>query len=351
MKKKKNIKKLTKKQMIIGGITGVVLITGAYFGITSYTKYKKEIEMMEKSVVLYPISGNEKVFMNGIISPVKSQELFVGAEQGELSAIKVSNGQLVAKGEALFTCKNTSQINEIADLNEQIALKKKEKQNAQDEESKVMIDTEIKDLNNQIAKLNKTAYSTVYSPFAGKVYIAGNTSLESQSGAIMTIESTDFYVKAQVNERDSYKVQLNQNIEITALATKDKYSGHITEIGDRPVTDTDLQALDTGNNQMTNYEIKINLENQDNLKNGLHIQGVAVHESQGIKIPTSSIQREGSKHYVFKVENDIAIKTEVKIKEEKDEFTIISSGVKENEEIIKEIDGKNINNGDKVYTH
>ena len=340
-----------KKRLIIIGIASAVLLTGGFFGITALQKHNKEVAMIEKSVQLYPISGSEKIFMSGIIAPVKSQDIFVGANQGELSTIKVTNRQYVNKGDALFTCKNTSQINEIADLEEQISIKKKEKLKvqAEDKESNEMIDAEINELNRQIAKLSKTAYSTVYAPFSGEVYIANNIIYDNPSGPVMTIESTDFYVKAQVNERDSYKVKLEQKVEITTLATKDKYTGQITEIGNRPVSDPDLQALNTSNSPMTNYEIRIELENQKNLKNGLHVQGVAVHGSEGIKIPTSSIQREGSKHYVYKVVNDKAEKIEIKIVAPKDEFTIISGGVKENDSIIKEIDGKNINDGDQVY--
>lgn len=339
--------KLNNKQKVIVGLTSVLIITGGFYGVTQISKYTQEQKLMESRVDIYEIPGREKIFINGKILPLKSEELYINAEQGELSTIKVEDKSYVEKGAPLFTCKNSAQVKEIEALKEQISIKNKEKQNAMDEESKIAINEEIKQLNKQINDLNKTAYSTVYAPFSGKVYI---TEKQGDGKPVMVLETTDFYVKGQVNERDSYKISLNQGVEIKTIATNNKYSGKITEIGDRPIEGEELSQSYSMDSSMAQYLVKISLESQENLKNGLNVQIVALNGSTDKMIPNVSIEQDGNKYYVYKIQNDIAYKTEVKIKENKDDYFLVEDGVLEGDKIIKDIQGRDIKDGDKVYT-
>ncbi len=67
-------------------------------------------------------------------------------------------------------------------------------------------------------------------------------------------------------------------------------------------------------------------------------------------IPNVSIEQDGNKYYVYKIQNDIAYKTEVKIKENKDDYFLVEDGVLEGDQIIKDVQGRDIKDGDKVYT-
>lgn len=339
---------LNKKQkIIVGTIVGLV----AVIGITGYkivSKNIKENKKLESTVDLYPVPGKEKIFMSGKVLPIKSEKLFVGPDQGELNEIKVDNGVYVEKGTTIFTCKNTSQINEISDLNSQISSKKKEKSNALDEESKIIIDSEIKELNNQISKLNKTAYQAVYAPFSGRVYINNEASKNDNSSYIAVIESEDFYVKGQVNEKDSYKIKLNEDVEVTAFATKEKYKGYISYLSERPLDSEELSQDVGSNSGMSQYGLKINLNTQQNLKNGLNVQILALYGGEDKKIPNTAIEKEGSKSFVYKVTGNVAYKTEVKVIEEKEEFVYVSRGVKEGDTIVKDIKTKPIKDGQEV---
>lgn len=346
MKKTKTKSKLNKKQKIIIGITSVALVSGAGFGFYTISNEKEKQRLEESRVELYQIPGREKIFMNGKLLPVKSQRLSVSPEQGELSEVKVNDNDYVEKGAPLFTCKNSGQIKEIESLKSQISSKTKEKANAQDEESKLMIDEEIKSLNSQINELNKTAYSTVYAPFSGKVYLNQNSEEKSY---VMTLETKELYVKGQVNERDSYKISLDQGVEIKAIATGEKYTARITEIGDRPYEGEDLGQNYGSDAGMTKYEVRMELDNQENLKNGLNVQIVALSGTTAKKIPNVSVLEENNKYYVYKVKDNIAYKTEVKVIEKKDEYYLIEDGIKEKDEIIKDITGRVINNGQEVY--
>lgn len=349
MKKKININKknLSKKQKIVAGVVSIALLGGGGFGFSVIKSNKEYNENLKKLVELYPISGKEKIFMSGKVIPVNSKEIFLEADQGEVDKIKVEDGQYVEKGTALFTSKNTEQIKEISNLNTQISNKKKEKQNAPDEESKKMIDEEIKSLNSQVATLNKTAYQTIYAPFNGKVYLGNDSVQEGTSKPVVIIDSTELYVKAQVNERDSYKININEDVELTAIATNKKYDGSISKIGDRPVTG---DTLDQGNgNGMTQYGVNILLDNQENLKNGLQIQAVSLYGTDAKKVPNSAIFTEGNKSYVYKVLNSVATKVEVKVVNQTGEFSMVESKLRENDSIIRDLNGKNIEDGTQIY--
>lgn len=348
MKLKENMK-LSKKQKIIGYITIGVIAIGGFLGYTSIKSNIENQKMMDSRVDLYTVVGKEKIFMNGKITPNKLQKLFVGADQGELNNIKVSNSQYVEKGTALFTCKNKSQINEISTLNTQISEKKKEKQKALNEESKQSIDMEIKELNKQLGVLNKTAYQTVYAPFSGNVYLNNQESRGDASKEVMTIQTNSFYVKAQANERDSYKIAEGKSVEITTLATKAKYNGKITHIGDIPVEGDDLSQGFGNDTGMTQYGVDVSLDNQENLKSGLHVQLVALYGSEDKKIPNEAILKEGNKSYVYKVSNNIASKIEVKVSQVKDGFNLVSRGVVEGDQIIEDLKGKDIKDGQEVF--
>lgn len=338
---------LNKKQKIIIGITSLALVLGGGYGYIQISKEKEHQRLEASRVDLYQVPGREKIFMNGKLLPLKSQKLSVNPEQGELSQIKVENNTYVEKGAPLFTCKNSSQIKEIESLKLEISAKTKEKSNAADEETKLAIDTEIKQLNAQIAQLNKTAYSTVYAPFSGKVYLNESS---TENPFVMTLETKDLYVKGQVNERDSYKISLEQGVEINVVATNDKYSGLITSIGDRPYEGEDAGQGMGADSSMTKYEVNMSIDNQENLKNGLNVQIVALSGTTDKKIPNVSVLQEGDKYYVYKVENEIARKAEIKVKEKKDDYYLVDGGIKENDEIIKDVFTTDIKDGEKVYT-
>ena len=344
MKKKIN---LNKKQKIVLSITiASILIAGAFV----YSSIKSNKKQMNNLVELYTVAGKEKIYMSGQVLPKNSQNLFVNSEQGQLDKIKVDDEQYVEKGTLLFTCKNTSQINEIYNLKTAMASKKKERQNAPDDESKKAIDMDIKDLNTQISNLNKTAYQGVYAPFSGIVYVNDKSQNKDTSLPIVTIQTTDFYASAQVNERDSYKISLNQDIELTAIATKQTYKGSIAKIGQRPIESENSDQGFGVSSGMTQYGVDISLKNQENLKSGLHVQIMALYGSDEKKIPTESIITEDGKSYVYKIIDNVAYKSEISISKTQEDFSLVKSGVKEGDEIVKDIQSKNITDGQIVYT-
>lgn len=339
---------LNKKQKIILSIVTIAVTIGGTVTSISYSKQLKEQKIMQSTVEMYDVSGKEKIFMNGKVLPTKSEKLFIYPEHGKLDKIQVNNEQYVEKGTPIFTCKNQEQLKEIKSLESQILIKKRELTSLIDGESKERVNLEIENINNNIKELKKTAYSTVYAPFNGLVYI-NDEIIGDESSYVAIIESTEFYVKAQVNERDSYKVKVHQDAEVTTIANKEKHYGSISYISSRPYEGNDEEQSFGSDSNMAKYGLNIKLDNQNNLKSGLNAQIVVSYGTDNKKIPYESLEIDGNKSYVYKIIDNKAYKTDVTVRSENGEFAFISKGLKENDVIIKSLIDKKIEDGQEVY--
>lgn len=348
--KLKNIK-FTKKQMIIGGIVIASLVIG---GVVIVKKRNASIGTDEEMLAgpeLYTVPGKEKIFVNGKIVPVQSKDLFITGEAGEIDQIKVEDGKKVDKGAPLFTCKNDSIISELNDKKDELSKKEKDKKNTTDEEMKKSLESEISDIKKEISKLESKAYTTVYAPFTGKVYINDKSENgEQQSPAIMTIETEEFYIKGQASEQDLSKISLNQEVEILVYSTKEKFAGKITSIGERPSTEQSGDMM--GNQNMSYYDIKMSFNDGQDLskvKNGFHVQTTIEAGNQSIKLPKTAVKQEDGKSYVFKIIDGIIYKQEVQLGETTEEYAIIVEGVLEEDEVIRYADDETIKDGESIY--
>lgn len=348
--KLKNIK-FTKKQMIIGGIVIASLVIG---GVVIVKKRNASIGTGEEMLAgpeLYTVPGKEKIFVNGKIVPVQSKDLFITGEAGEIDQIKVEDGKKVDKGAPLFTCKNDSIISELNDKKDELSKKEKDKKNTTDEEMKKSLESEISDIKKEISKLESKAYTTVYAPFTGKVYINDKSENgEQQSPAIMTIETEEFYIKGQASEQDLSKISLNQEVEILVYSTKEKFAGKITSIGERPSTEQSGDMM--GNQNMSYYDIKMSFNDGQDLskvKNGFHVQTTIEAGNQSIKLPKTAVKQEDGKSYVFKIIDGIIYKQEVQLGETTEEYAIIVEGVLEEDEVIRYADDETIKDGESIY--
>ncbi|MEG2786884.1 MAG: efflux RND transporter periplasmic adaptor subunit [Romboutsia sp.] len=347
---KKRIK-LSKKQAIISGMVIIAIFIGGFVAIKKSQSNANDEEAVGETPEIYTVPGKEKIFVNGKVVPEKYEDFSVDSEKGQLDSIKVEDGQNVEKGNTLFTCKNETAIAEIEDLKEQIKTKENEKKNAQEDEVKKTIDTEIATLNKQIKKLEGSAYQTVYAPFSGKVYINEQRANAEQSPALMTLETEEFYIKGQASEQDLSKINIDQEVEVLVYSTKEKLKGKISSIGERPSTDQNGSEM-MGNQNLSYYDVKISfVENQDltKIKNGFHVQNTIESSNNKIKVPYTALMQENEKRFVYKVIDGIIYKQEVKAEEVTDEFALIVEGVGENDEIIRYADNETIKEGESIY--
>lgn len=326
-----------KKIKVIAGISVLVLVIGA-FGITKGMK-SKGIEAqggMDNFIETYYIPEDEKIFINGSVIPKNSKDIFL--ESGyEISKLNVSNGQVVSKGEALFTAKSSEVLSQIEDLNIQLKelynQKKSMKDNAQEGIDTSSIDSEIAKLNSEIKSLKNKSYKTTYAPFSGKVYMNEEGTGEEAS-SYMTLETTEYYMKGKVSEQDLPKIKKNLGVDIYIFATEGKLTGKIASISDRPSTDLS-QDVNMGSSSLSYYDVTIDFNEQKGLTNGFHIQASVKVDSESFKIPVSAVMEDEGGTYVYRVVDNIVLRQDVKIKDKTEEVAVIKSGLAPNDVIIK----------------
>lgn len=344
-----NMKKITlsKKGKIITAVTVAFLCVG---GVVTYNVVTNNMQNESSSelnnIDLYYVPEAEKVFINGQLVPYNSKEFFIDSSQEVLYALNVEDGVLVEKDTLLYSCQKPQVLAEIDNLKYEIQSKYKEKNNSEDEDFKKSIDLEISNINDKINKLNNEVYTYVYAPFSGKVYL-NEIDNDSKNNSVMTLESTDFYIKGSVNEYDSFKIQVDQTVEVILHATKEKFPGTISFVGNRPYSGSSSQ--ESSSTSLVDYGVKIYVDQQSSFKNGLHVQGITEYTETNLRIPTTAVVKEDDKHYVYKVENHIAHKTEVTILEENSDFVVVNQGINQGEVIVRNLnkvqlqDGQNIN--------
>jgi HlyD family secretion protein len=340
-----------KVKLIIIAVVAVVGI-GGVFTVKAINKANYSKQEEGQMIDLYTIPGKEKVYLSGKITPKQSESFMVDGAFGAVDKINVKDGQVVGKGDILFSMKNQENINEVSTLKTQLANKRKEVASAGDEETKSMINAEILDLNTQIAGLEKKTYKTVYAPFAGNIYLPEKAAISTEEGAmgpLLVLETGKYDIKTQVNEMDLLKLKVGQVVDVVITPSKKTAKGTITSISKRPTDGADTQGDYNGGSSFSNYAVKVDVEDQKDFINGFGVQAVAHFGNNENKLPLSAVIEDGGKHFVVKVENDIAKKTEVKIKEKTEQMYIVTEGLKENDLLVRDALNPNIVDGQNIY--
>lgn len=342
--------KLSKKQKV-SILVAVAVVVGGGFAITKMNaSNNKEVGMEQPMIDLYTIPGKEKIYIKGKIVPKQSKTFSRPADGSEIDKINVKDGQDVKAGDLLFTTKNKETVNEINSLNTQIANKQKEKEVVPDEEVKKEIDIEIAQLNAQVKLLNSKAYNSYTAAFAGRVYLTQSTEVaEGEFPSVMVLETTDYYINASVNEFDLLKLKVNQEIDITVLSSKAKCIGKIASIGDRPVAGVADPMGYGGGQDVANFSVRIEVEDQKDLRNGFNVQMVSEFGLSENKIPVSAVKEEDGKQYVLKLIDDVPTKSEVTVKSSDEKISIITEGLNEQDVIIREVNDPSVIEGKNIY--
>ncbi|GLC30699.1 efflux RND transporter periplasmic adaptor subunit [Clostridium omnivorum] len=331
-------------------------------------------------IALYTIPDREKVFVNGIVTPEKTENIFLDNTKGNVNKVSVNNGQAVKKGDILFTYKNDQITDQVEQLNRQITSSNNQKKQfseklteakkllaKQKEEAKnqgLQSETEnnaaiaatqtsgteaqisgyqdqIDSIQNQIDTnqdqlkiLKEKEFTVVTSPIDGKVLLSD--SQKDITKPFIVIESVSFYIKGNVNEKDQPKLKENQTADIFIFSTKKTLTGKVKNIGNRPVTEPSTQAVAGGSsNNISYYDVNISIDSQEYITNGFHVQVTVKLSSEKIKIPKSSIFEEAGKKYVFKTVNKKLTKQEVTYEGDNSSEVVVISGLKENDNIAK----------------
>ncbi|HHD2718010.1 TPA: efflux RND transporter periplasmic adaptor subunit [Clostridium perfringens] len=361
-----------KKKYIIAIVTVVILAgvgVGSYFLKQSINK--ESVATME----IYTVPSTDKVFVNGKIEPEKVENIFLDATKGTVDKVEVENGDVVEKGDILFTYKNDqvqSQVeqlelqlnsakNQKEEINKQNAEAKKQLedlkkaglenqmpqggqmpnlgQNAGGEISTGSVDEQIKLLEKQIKALKDKEYYKVTAPIGGKVILAESSTNPTQP--YITVESGDYYISGSVNEKDQPKIKEGQEVQITILSTNKNINGKISSVGNTPIDNGASLAAQTGaqggaGGNMSYYEVKITPDSQEDLTNGFHVQASVNLDKKPIEIPKEAILSVDNEEVVFKNVDGKLVKQVITYspKEGSEDEVIVSSGLNEEDKIV-----------------
>lgn len=329
MSLKDKLKSKKIRVFIIGGL--IVVALGGIFISKKMTAINiLADESMEEFIESYSIPENEKVFINGSITPKESKSFSI--ESGyEISKVNVSNGQYVNKGYSLYTTKNNEILSQIQELESQ--LKELQNQKSKASEDLASINSEISKTNSEIKKLKDKSYVTTYAPFSGKIYIHEESS-QDEVTSYMTLESNDHYMKGQVSEQDLPKISKDMPVNIYVFATEKELTGKISSISTRPSTSQSSSDY-TPSSSLSYYDVYVEFDTQNDLVNGYHIQASIEIENKNPKIPTTAILEDGDSSYVYKVIDGKIVKQNIKINSKSDDYAVLNSGLGQNDVIIK----------------
>ena len=361
-----------KKKYIIAIVTVVILAgvgVGSYF--LKQSMNKESVATME----IYTVPSTDKVFVNGKIEPEKVENIFLDATKGTVDKVEVENGDVVEKGDTLFTYKNDqvqSQVEQLElqlnsaksqkeEINKQNAEAKKQLedlkkaglenqmpqggqmpnlgQNAGGEISTGSVDEQIKLLEKQIKALKDKEYYKVTAPIGGKVILAESSTNPTQP--YITVESGDYYISGSVNEKDQPMIKEGQEVQITILSTNKNINGKISSVGNTPIDNGVSLAAQTGaqggaGGNMSYYEVKITPDSQEDLTNGFHVQASVNLDKKPIEIPKEAILSVDNEEFVFKNVDGKLVKQVITYspKEGSEDEVIVSSGLNEEDKIV-----------------
>ena len=314
---------------------------------TNYSANKKQNDR----VGLYAIPSSDRLFINGVITPNKTETFQYESKYGVIRDVKVESGEYVEKGEYLFSYKDLDVEKEISAKEKEISdtqknVKELEKNATDNRQQIVYLNSKIKELQENIVTLKGNMTTKVYAPFAGEIHLSSisDNSVDETEVTVM-LDSKECYLESEITEQDLSKIKETMPASVYLFSTKETKSGTISYISNRP----EAASFEDKKVNLSRYKVKITFESQNGLVNGYHAQARIDISSKDIKIPTSSIFEENDKKYVYVYESGVAKKREISAKfEDSDVMAIVDSGLSENEVIIENVIEAKIKEGDSL---
>ena len=372
------MKKKYLKYVVIGAI---ILVSTVAIYLVKATSDNSQVKSSSIETTMVGDSS-QKIYINGMIEPIENKNIYLDTSKGKVDTISVTDGQPVNAGDVLFTYKNDTITSQIEEFNGQISTyqtqkerlenKKKDsnnkltekknslsnlKSNPQDEtiiasiqslEAEVQgleteissyndqldtINDSIKDCNKKIENLKKDESTEVKADISGVVDIVG--SKDDYTNVFISISSNDLYIKGSVSEKYVEKLKKEQEAEVLVIANNSTIKAKVDEISKKPSTSSSIgSSMDTSANSLSNYDVTLLLDSQENILDGYHVQATIFEEEKELKIPKEAIIEENGETFVYKVEDGALKKQNVEYEDSENDDAKILSGLEEGEEVV-----------------
>ncbi|MCI6188891.1 MAG: biotin/lipoyl-binding protein [Clostridium sp.] len=373
------MKKNYLKYVVIGAI---ILVSTVAIYLVKATSDNSQVKSSSIETTMVGDSS-QKIYINGMIEPIENKNIYLDTSKGKVDTVSVTDGQAVNAGDVLFTYKNDTITSQIEEFNGQISTyqtqkerlenKKKDsnnkltekknslsnlKSNPQDEitmasiqslegeiqslETEISsyndqldtINDSIKDCNKKIENLKKDESVEVKADISGVVDIVG--SKDDYTNVFISITSNDLYIKGSVNEKYVEKLKKEQEAEVLVIANNSTIKAKVDEISKKPSNGSSAigSSMDTSGNSLSNYDVTLLLDSQENILDGYHVQATIFEEEKELKIPKEAIIEENGETFVYKVEDGALKKQNVEYEDSENDDAKILSGLEEGEEVV-----------------
>lgn len=399
--KRKNIKRMTKKQKIYLSIVAGLVALLAIIISAIYVNLKKDNN--DNSYISYKIEKPEPLLFKGFVTAEKVSNVFYDQSLGKITEIPVKDGQEIKSGDIILSYKNEeiqseadAQENSLKKLSVSVDGAKNDLNNARskvknyknklsnlknelsnvdtstlegqqkkqelkatinqyeeqlDAQNSVVAQTEsalsvakldYNDASKSVDSIRKKANKNITSEISGIVSINENGKSDPTSPVIKII-SKNVVVEGLVSEYDYDSIKLNQRVKVRPVSQKEEIGGQIKQINQLPETE-----INVGNNQgnstgsLSNYKFLVELDSP--LQYGYSVQiKLSIDE---LRIPKKALMKEGNKEYVYLYISGKVIKKPIKT-ETKNEVINVLDGLKEGDIIIANPNEK-LKEGEKV---
>lgn len=372
------MKKKYLKYVVIGAI---ILVSTVSIYLVKVASDNSQVKSSSIETTMVGDSS-QKIYINGIIQPIENKNIYLDVSKGKVDTVSVTDGQAVNAGDVLFTYKNDTITSQIEEFNGQISTyqtqkerlenKKKDsnnkltekknslsnlKSNPQDEtiiasiqslEAEVQaleteissyndqfdtINDSIKDCNKKIENLKKDESIEVKADISGVVAILG--SKDDYTNVFISISSNDLYIKGSVSEKYVERLKKEQEAEVLVIANNSTIKAKVDEISKKPSTSSSIgSSMDASSNSLSNYDVTLLLDSQENILDGYHVQATVFEEEKELKIPKEAIIEENGETFVYKVEDGALKKQNVEYEDSENDDAKILSGLEEGEEVV-----------------
>lgn len=370
-------------------IATIVLISLAFNGCALQSKNTKQNDI---NVDVYTIPSPQSIFLDGQLAYEQQQTFVQDSTKGTIDTINVVDTQQIKKGQALFSYKNEQEIQQYDTLTQQLEnlqytykqiqlqlnnLSQVQQQPQQvtstapsnstsssstsdalatsslnatpnvTSNTKDSLQSQLdqnnqqqKNIQKQLDNIKNSRYTTIVAPFDGVVSLSSNSDSATDK-SILTLTNPKMQVVANVSEKDIFKLKIGQVVKLTIYGTTEQFNGTIRSIDTNPVqsaitsnTSSQGNSLQASANNVSYYPVDIDIDNQDGVYSGFHVQGTTTAENQLPKVPVSSVFNENGKSYLWLVNKGKLKKVQVDVEKFNDTSMQVKSGVDFGEKIV-----------------
>lgn len=306
---------------------------------------------------VYIIPSQQNIFLDGEVQYCKKLNFTEDETKGTIDKISVEDKDWVKKGQTLFTYKNEQMIEQYETLTQQIdniEIQANTVLNGQNNIQASDINSQKSSLKQQLNDIKDKRYTTISAPFNGIVSRTADNK-DNTIKIVLTLIDPKMQVIASANEKDVLKLKANQKIKLNVYGTNKELNGTISSISTEPSQvqasqdATASKLTQTAGANVSYYPVYINIDNQQEIYPGFHVQGTTVDESELPKIPSSSIFGNNRDRFVWLVENKKLRKVPVKIDKYNSTYMQVKSGLNFDDKIIKNPSGE-MKEGDIIDT-